>query len=109
MATRRGRSGALAKSELGDHAEPDLATIEGAHAYVDLLLSAVEESMREVGEELRGSLAERASRRREAFQIVAYKLEQLRVHLMASRHRLNDLRTLRRMLHGERSRETAVR
>jgi hypothetical protein len=67
----------------------------------DLLLRALEESAAEVGEELRGP--GQASRRREAFQLIAYKLEQLRFHLTASRRRLNDLRTLRRMLHGERS------
>ena len=49
-----------------------------------------------------GPKARRRTRRREAFQLVAYKLEQLHLHLATSRRLLNDLRALRRMLHGER-------
>ena len=40
-------------------------------------------------------------RRREALQLVAYKLEQLRFHLTTSRRRLNDLRNLRHIVEGE--------
>jgi hypothetical protein len=42
-------------------------------------------------------------RHREALQLVAYKLEQLRFHLATSRRRLNDLRNLRGILDGDRS------
>ena len=37
----------------------------------------------------------------EALQLVAWKLERLETHLAASRHLLNDLRRLRRLLLGE--------
>ena len=93
------RAEGIVKGHPGRH----FGTIESAHEYVAMLLRAIEETTTEVGEDLRGSHFARASRRREAFQLVAYKLEQLRFHLAISQRRLNDLRTLRRMLHGERS------
>jgi hypothetical protein len=40
-------------------------------------------------------------RRREALQLLAYELEQLRFHLATSRRRLNDLRNLRLIVEGE--------
>jgi len=82
-------------------------SIESSDAYVALLLRAVEETATDVGEDLRGAQGlER--RQREALQLVAYKLEQLRFHLTTSRRRLNDLRTLRRILDGERSMDPAA-
>jgi len=76
--------------------------IESSHEYVTLLLQAIEETATDVGENLQGPHNPKTARRREAFQLVAYKLEQLHLHLSTSRRLLNDLRTLRRMLHGER-------
>jgi hypothetical protein len=46
--------------------------------------------------------SERAERRLEALQLVTYKLEQLSRHIDTSQRLLNDLRTLRRLLLGER-------
>jgi len=73
-------------------------SVESAHEYVGLLLQAIQETAAEVDEDLRH--AERAGRprRREAFRLVAYKLEQLRFHVAESRRRLNDLVTLRRIV-----------
>jgi hypothetical protein len=84
-------------------AGPPFGCIESAHEYVGLLLQALEEAANDVGEQLHRPPSPAAARRLEAFQIVAYKLEQLRVHLATSRRLLNDLRTLRRVLLGERS------
>ena len=78
-------------------------SIEGSHEYVALLLQAIEEANTDIREDLLDPQGKEGPRRQEAFQLVAYKLEQLRVHLETSRRLLNDLRTLRRMLHGERS------
>ena len=79
-------------------------SIEGAHEYVRLLLEAVQEARGEIREDL--SLARRegngAARRLEALQLVAYKLERLEHHTRSSARLLNDLRTLRRLLLGER-------
>jgi hypothetical protein len=76
--------------------------IESSHEYVTLLLQAIEETAADVVEGLHGPPSPETARRREAFQLVAYKLEQLHLHLATSRRLLNDLRTVRRMLHGER-------
>ena len=75
------------------------ASIEASHAYVARLLQVVEETATAVGEDLRAAQGA-GGRRREALQLVAYKLEQLRVHLAVSRRRLGDLRTLRLILDG---------
>ena len=45
-------------------------------------------------------------RRVDAFRLVSLKLNQLRQHLLASLVLLNDLRTLRRLLLGERREES---
>lgn len=75
-------------------------TIESSDAYVAQLLQAVEETAIGVGEDLRLTHGA-GGRRREALQLVAYKLEQLRSHLATSRRRLNDLRNLRGILDGD--------
>jgi hypothetical protein len=77
-------------------------SLESSHEYVAMLAQAVEETAAEIGETLGRAHRAEAARRREAFQVIAYKLEKLRVHLATSRRLLNDLRTLRRLLHGER-------
>ena len=45
---------------------------------------------------------EAASRRLEALQLIAYKLDRLAWHVDGSRRLLNDLRMLKRLLLGER-------
>jgi hypothetical protein len=74
--------------------------IESAHEYVALLAEAIDEAVSEIAEEMRAPGAE--GRRLQALQLVAYKLDRLRGHMAASRRLLNDLRTLRRLLLGER-------
>jgi len=86
-----------------EHPGHPFGTIESAHEYVTLLLQAVGETAANLGEDLHRTPSAGAARHREAFQLVAYKLEQLRFHVATSGRLLNDLRTLRRMLHGERS------
>ena len=75
-------------------------TIEGSDDYVARLLQAVEETATDVAENLRCTRGA-GGRQREALQLAAYKLEQLRFHLTTSRRRLNDLRNLRRIVEGE--------
>ncbi len=84
---------------------PDLfGSIESSDAYVALLLQTVEATASDVSEDLRG-MPGLERRQREALQLAAYKLEQLRSHLTTSRRRLNDLRNLRLILHGEGSQD----
>ena len=77
-------------------------SIESSLEYVSLLHEAIEKTRKAVGADAAMASAEGAARRLEALQLVLYKLERLDKH-MASVHRiLNDLRTLRRLLLGER-------
>ena len=75
--------------------------VEGAHEYVGLLLEAVRQAREEVVHDLERAQAERAARQVEALHLVAWKLERLDAQLLASRHLLNDLRRLRRLLLGD--------
>lgn len=86
-------------------------SIEGAHEYVQLLVEVVQEAQEEIREDL--SLLRRedgdAARRVQALQLVAYKLERLEQHTRSSARILNDLRTLRRLLLGERTPHESAR
>jgi uncharacterized membrane protein YccC len=86
--------------------ETPFDNVDGAHEYVSLLLETVGQARAEVAQDLDEAQAERAARRLEALQLVAWKLERLETQLIASRHLLNDLRRLRRLLLGD---EGAVR
>jgi hypothetical protein len=88
--------------------ETPFDNIEGSHQYVSLLAEAIEEARRDVEEEITLSIGERAERRKEALQIVAYNLEKLSSHIKTSGRILNDLRTLRRLLMDEREKVAAV-
>jgi len=72
-------------------------TMESAHEYVGLLLETIDETADDVGKDL-GVPGAESEERRAAFRLVAYKLEQLRFHVAVTRRRLDELRTLRRML-----------
>jgi hypothetical protein len=91
-------------SDLSEKSEPKTPfdNIESAHEYVRLLAEAVGDAAAAIDEEIRQGVAEGGGRRLEALQLVAYKLERLRGHMAAAGYLLNDLRTLRRLLLGER-------
>ena len=84
--------------------ETPFDSIEGAHEYVGLLGEALAEARGAIEEDIALARGEGATRRLEALQLVTYKLDRLKHHLGASRALLNDLRTLRRLLLGERHR-----
>jgi hypothetical protein len=88
-------------------APPELPfdTVDGAHEYVRLLAEAIAEAEASIQEDLATAREQGAARRVEALQIVAFKLEKLRVHVTSSRRILNDLRSLRRLLLSERESE----
>jgi hypothetical protein len=75
--------------------------VEGAHEYVGLLLEALRQARAEVVHDMERAQGEGALRQVEALQLVAWKLERLDAHLLASRHLLTDLRRLRRLLLGD--------
>ncbi len=73
-------------------------SIEGSHRYVALLVEAIEEAQSDIDAEIATAISERAARRVEALQLVAFNLNKLNTHITASRRILNDLRTLHRLL-----------
>jgi hypothetical protein len=88
--------------------ETPFDSIEGALEYVGLLVESVEEAREDIAIELGEARRERdGTRRADALQLVAYKLDRLREHAQISRRLLNDLRTLRRLLLDERHQEIA--
>src|SRR6267378_3511526 len=95
--------GAAPSPAMTHEREMPFDSIEGAREYLGLLAEAVEDAQSAV--ERDASIAaqtQSAERRVEALRVVNYKLNQLRGHLASSRRILNDLRTLRRLLLGER-------
>ena len=85
--------------------ETPFDSIEGSQEYVSLLAEAIEEARQDVDADIAVAIAEGAERRREALQLVSYKLAKLTLHITTSRRILNDLRTLRRLLLAERQGE----
>ncbi|MGA2435392.1 MAG: hypothetical protein ABSG25_08905 [Bryobacteraceae bacterium] len=79
--------------------ENPFENIESAQQFVDLLAEAIEEAQRDVEADLGRDQPER---RLQALQLVSYNLAKLSMHMGTSRRLLNDLRTLRRLLLGER-------
>lgn len=78
-------------------------SIEGAHQYVTLLAEALRDAQAAIQHDVAvANRAPGAHRRLQALRLVEYKLNQLGDHLSSTRGILNDLRTLRRLLLGER-------
>ena len=77
-------------------------SIEGSLEYIALLREAIDTTRKHVDAQVGLASSEGAARRIQALQLVAYKLDRLAWHIDGSRRILNDLRTLRRLLLGER-------
>lgn len=85
--------------------EPDspFETLESAYGFVSLLREALDDAYASILDETaRAQETKGAERRLDALRLVDYKLNSLRQHALASLILLNDLRTLRRLLLGER-------
>jgi hypothetical protein len=87
---------------MADTLENPFDSIEDAHQYVGLLGEVLDQTQVAIQEDIAMARSGGAARHLEALLLVHYKLERLRHHMGASRHLLNDLRTLRRLLMGER-------
>jgi hypothetical protein len=84
--------------------ETPFDNIESAHEYVSMLVEALEEADRSIKDDIDAATGTPGLERRvQALRVVEYKLSHLRDHFHASRRLLNDLRTLRRLLLGERA------
>lgn len=77
--------------------------IESSSEYVSLLTDAVRTSIEEIEADIALAAADEARRRRDALQLVHFKLTRLEANLRNSRLILNDLRSLRRLLLEERT------
>src|SRR5258707_11481302 len=82
--------------------ETPFDNIEGSLEYVNHLLEATREAQDQIESEILRAANPQLARRKQALQLVNYKLDKLSSHVAASRRILNDLRTLRRLLLEER-------
>jgi len=80
-------------------------SIESSMEYIGLLREVIEKTRKQVESDAAAADAEGAARRLEALRLVLYKLDRLARHMDAGHRTLNDLRTLKRLLLGERPRE----
>ena len=78
------------------------ASIESTYEYISLLGEALNESRASILEDLAAGGTSAPDRRQDGLRLIKFKLDQLDSHITASRRILNDLRTLRRILLGER-------
>jgi hypothetical protein len=78
-------------------------TLESAYEFVSLLREAVDDAYASILDETaRARETAGAERRLDALRLADHKLNSLRQNVLASLILLNDLRTLRRLLLGER-------
>jgi len=81
-------------------------SIESAHEYLALLTEVVNDAKKTIAAEI-GNGRSNGSRRGDALQIASYNLDKLELHIGRSVRILNDLRSLRRLLFGERAQAQA--
>ena len=79
-------------------------SIESAHEFVSLRREALDQAYLQIQDDTDAARRVRGAERRvQALLLVDIKLNQLPKHMLASLVLLNDLRTLRRLLLGERA------
>ena len=83
--------------------ETPFENIEGALEYVGFLLEASREAQKHVETEIKSASRPELARKRQALQLVKYKLTVLESHIVVSKRLLNDLRKLRRLILEERA------
>src|SRR5215510_11495072 len=88
---------------MSDRMKTPFDSIENAQQYIKLLAEAVAEAKRDIGEEIALTTEGMSHRRLQALRVVEYNLEKLERYLSASSRTLSDLRSLRRLFHGERT------
>jgi hypothetical protein len=84
------------------NAQATFESIESAQEYLALLAQTVLEAKRDTDIDIDGRANSKPLRHVEALRMISYNLEKLERHVKMSRRILNDLRTLRRLLHQER-------
>ena len=92
------------ETSMAEQRDSPFETLESAHGFVSLLREAVDEAYGSILDQTAEAQSAHAERRLDALRLVDHKLNSLRQHMLASLILLNDLRTLRRLLLGERQR-----
>lgn len=77
-------------------------SIEDTQQFMELLCEAIDDAAREVAEEQKSADQRGLARRADALNLAQFKLTQLRMHVTKSQRIVNDLRTIRRLMTGER-------
>jgi hypothetical protein len=83
--------------------ETPFDSIEDAHQFIRLLHQAISETRLDIEADVQRESNSAFPRRLQAMQMTLYTLKKLEFHMQKSGRILNDLRTLRRLLFGERS------
>lgn len=89
-------------------AQAAFESIESAQEYLALLAQTVLEAKQGTDIEIDAKANSEQLRHVEALRMISYNLEKLERHVKMSRRILNDLRTLRRLLHQQRRRSRLV-
>ena len=76
-------------------------SIESAQDFMGLLSEAIEEAIRDVGDDRKAGEKAGQERRVEALNLALYKLKLLDGHVAKSQKLLKDIRSIRRILVGE--------
>jgi hypothetical protein len=98
---------AFALNAMAGERESPFETLESAHEFVSLLREAVDDAYGSILDEIVIARETKgAERRLDALRVVDHKLNSLRQNVLASLILLNDLRSLRRLLLGERRRSS---
>lgn len=87
---------------MADEPSGPFDNLESARDYLSLLRETLEEAYTSILDDTAVAQSDGAARRVDALRLVEHKLSRLRQHLLASLILLNDLRTLSRLLLGER-------
>jgi len=86
----------------GERDKP-FATLDSAYEFVTLLREAVDDAYESIADDIvRAQEIKGSERRLDALRLVDYKLNSLRQNVLGMLVLLNDLRSLRRLLLGER-------
>ena len=97
----------LARTSMTQDRGGPFDTLESAYEFVGLLREAVDDAYGSILDETARAQEEKAERRLDALRLVDHKLNSLRQNVLASLILLNDLRTLQRLLLGERKSSAA--
>jgi hypothetical protein len=82
-----------------DSSDAPFSTIENAHEFLGCLGEAIDQALNEVQKELSECVALQQQRQIDAWRVVFHTTSKLSSHVATSRRLLNDLRTLRNLLH----------